>query len=232
MKIFTTKEILLSSIISAFCLLVTNLVYAEDQPKKEDPYTGQYELVQPPQPTSSKDKIEVVELFWYRCPHCYHFEKNEHLKNWLRNKPADVVFIQMPAVFPNDKWIPLAKAYYTAEALGVLDKVHLPLFQAIHEPPKRSMNNEKALQRLFVKHGVSEEDFTKTYNSFSIETKIRQAEGMTTRYGITGVPVIIVNGKYRLGSEKTGGYENLMKVIDYLIDKERQLQATDTPATK
>lgn len=238
MKIFTTKEIFLSLIASALGLLVTELVYAQEQPKKEDPYAGQYERVQPPQPTSSKDKIEVVELFWYRCPHCYYLEKNDNFKNWLQNKPDDVVFTQMPAVFPNDKWIPLAKAYYTAEKLGVLtglggkDGLHLSLFKEIHDPPKRTMNNEGALQRLFVKHGVSQKDFTDTYNSFAVKTKIGQAESMTTRYGITGVPAIIVNGKYRLSSEKTGGYEKMMKVIDYLIDKERQLQATDTPTTK
>jgi thiol:disulfide interchange protein DsbA len=140
----------------------------------------------------------------------------------------------MPAVFPNDRWLPLAKAYYTAEILGILEKVHHPLFVAIHEQ-KRKMNSEQALTAFFVQHaGISAELFEKTFNSFTVDSKIRTAAMMTKHYGITGVPMIIVNGKYRLTSEKTNGYENMMKVIDHLIAKEHKVKVavqTHSPVT-
>jgi thiol:disulfide interchange protein DsbA len=113
--------------------------------------------------------------------------------------------------------------------LGVLDKIHVPLFEAIHVQ-KRDMNTEKAIEEFFVSLGVKSEDFTKTFSSFSIATKIRHAEEMTERYGITGVPAVIVNGKYRLSSEMTDGYENMLRVIDYLIEKEKVIMEAERKA--
>lgn len=186
----------------------------------EDGYEGKYELITPPQTTSAPEgKVEIVELFWYTCPHCYRFDES-HLKNWRKNKPANVHFTHMPAVFgDNDKRLPLAKAYYVAEALQVLDKIHTPLFKAIHDD-NRDMNNKDALQKLFVKHGVSAEDFAKTYDSFWVNTQINRAKTMTKGYGIGGVPVVIVNGKYRLTSELANGYTEMMKILEHLIKQE------------
>ncbi|MFK5971508.1 MAG: thiol:disulfide interchange protein DsbA/DsbL [Candidatus Marithrix sp.] len=183
-------------------------------------YEGKYELITTPQQTSAPEgKVEVVELFWYTCPHCYRFDES-HLKNWKANKPKNVHFIHMPAVFgSNDRRLPLAKAYYVAEALKVSDKIHTPLFKAIHDD-NRNMNSKEALQRLFSKHGVSVEDFNDTYDSFWVTTQINRAKTMTKGYGIGGVPVIIVAGKYRLTSEMANGYDEMMKILDYLIKKE------------
>jgi thiol:disulfide interchange protein DsbA len=209
-------------VLFASSFFLTHFAYAATK-SASDPYAGKYELVTPPQPTTTPDKVEIVELFWYRCPHCYSFEKFLRKTSWLQKKPDYAEFTHMPAVFDQDKWIPLAKAYYVAESLGVLDKVHLPIFAAIHDR-RRNMNSEPALQKLFNEYaGISQEDFTKTYNSFAIATKISRAKEMTTRYGITGVPVVIVNGKYRLNSEKTDGYENMMLIIDYLVEKEHTI---------
>ncbi len=186
----------------------------------EDGYAGKYELITPAQKTTAPaDKVEVVELFWYTCPHCYRFDES-HFKNWRKNKPANVHFTHMPAIFgDNDKRLPLAKAFYVAKALQVLDKIHTPLFKAIHDD-KRDMNNKATLQKLFVKHGVKAEDFAKNYDSFWVNTQINRAKTMTKGYGIGGVPVIIVNGKYRLTSELANGYTEMMKVLEYLIKKE------------
>ncbi len=186
----------------------------------DDSYAGKYELITPPQQTSAPEgKVEVVELFWYTCPHCYRFDES-HLKDWKNNKPKNVHFINMPAVFGNnDRRLPLAKAYYVAEALKVSNKIHTPLFKAIHDD-NRDMNNKRSLQKLFSKHGVSVKDFNDTYDSFWVTTQINRAKTMTKGYGIGGVPVIIVNGKYRLTSEMANGYNEMMKVLDYLIKKE------------
>lgn len=215
------KFIILSLTISHFALSPLHLALAQTN----DPHKGKYELITPPQTPSIDDKVEVVELFWYRCPHCYSFEKR-FLKKWVEKKPDYVEFVKMPAVFDSDRWKPLARAYYTAEALDIVDKIHLPLFKAIHVD-KSKMNDEQALQEFFAKHGVSKEDFTNTYHSFTVNTKMNRAQNMTARYGINGVPAVIVNGKYRLSSELTDGYANLLLVMDYLIEKENVIMKAD-----
>jgi thiol:disulfide interchange protein DsbA len=185
-----------------------------------DPYAGHYQQIEPSVATANPNKVEVVELFWYTCPHCYHFNEN-YLHSWLKQKPSYVEFIQMPAVYDlSPKRTVFAKAFYTAEALGVLDKVNEPMFKAIHKE-RRRINNQKALQALFAKYaGVSKADFDMVYNSFFTDMKIRRAKEMTMKYGIRGVPAVIVNGKYRLGAQITGSYKNLMEILDHLIDKE------------
>lgn len=176
----------------------------------------EYQLINPPQPTTNPAKVEVVELFWYGCPHCFVFEP--YLNAWLERKPANVEFIRIPATL-NPGWSIHARAYYTAEVLGVLDKIHEPLFHAIHVQ-KRKLDNEAALAAFFAAQGVSEEDFRKTFNSFAVETKLRRAAGLVQRYGVSGVPAIIINGKYRTDGSLAGSYENLLQVMDYLIRKE------------
>lgn len=176
-----------------------------------------YEMVTPPQPTSSdKDQVEVVELFWYGCPHCYRLEP--YVKRWLKHKPANVKFVRMPGVF-RPSWEILGRAYYTAEILGVVDKIHSDLFEAIHGQ-KRRMNSEQELMAFFAEHGVSNKDFKRVFRSFAVETKLRRAKDMGQRYGAHGVPTIIVNGKYRTGAQEAGGAARVFKVVDELVKKE------------
>jgi len=175
-----------------------------------------YERVTPPQPTASKDKVEVVEMFWYGCPHCYRLEP--FVQRWLKTKPANVEFVRLPGVF-RPSWEIHARAYYTAEALGVVDKVHVPMFEAIHEQ-KRNMDNEAAIMALFKEHGVDEKDFKRVFNSFAVETKLRRARDMGGRYGANGVPTLIVNGKFRTGAQEAGGNARVFQVVDDLIKQE------------
>jgi len=171
-----------------------------------------------PQPTSSGDRIEVVELFWYGCPHCYHLES--YVKEWLASKPEDVEFVRMPAIV-SARWELLAKAYYTAELLGVLDRTHEALFAVLHEE-KRKIVDEAALQEFFVSQGVSAEEFKNTINSFAVNVKINNARQMTRRYALTGVPTMIVNGKYSTSPGMARGNEAVIKVVNYLVGKERK----------
>jgi thiol:disulfide interchange protein DsbA len=202
----------------------------------KDPYAGKYERLTSTQPTDNPNKVEVVEFFWYGCPHCYYLD--EHVQSWLKTKPDYVDFKHIPAVYSKaGRWTPGAKAYYTAEALDILDKIHTPFFKAIHEKRRGALRkNEQAIQRFFAKSGVSKDQFTNTYHSFGVDTAIGKAINMTERYGIRGVPTIFVNGKYRLNSQIAGGYVNLIKVLNYLIEKEYKLmlanpQASDVPST-
>lgn len=177
----------------------------------------EYELVTPPQPTTTGDKIEILELFWYGCPHCYKFEP--YIQRWLKKKPAHVEFVRLPAILP-PRWAFLARAFYTAQVLGVLDKINEPLFAAIHEL-KRSLDNEQALAGFFAEHGVAQQDFHRVFRSFAVDSKVRRAMDLSRRYGVRGVPSVIVNGKYRTSPGQAGGAANVLKVIDFLIKKER-----------
>jgi thiol:disulfide interchange protein DsbA len=176
-----------------------------------------YELVLPPQPTTApKGKVEVVEMFWYGCPHCNALEP--YVNRWLKHKPAYIDFVRIPAVF-QPSWAFHARAYYTAQILGVLDKTHSAMFEAIHQQ-RRRLNTEKELMDFFAEHGVKNEDFKRVFHSFAVEAKVRRARDLSQRYGIDGVPSFIVNGKYRTGAKLAGGQSNIFKVVDYLAAKE------------
>lgn len=177
-----------------------------------------YQPVTPPQPTQTGDKIEVLELFWYGCPHCYDLEP--YLDSWLKNKSDDVEFRRMPAILGKN-WIPHAKAYFTAEKLGIVDQIHKLLFDAIHKDGEQIFD-EKSLKIFFTNHGVDAGEFAKIYNSEEVEVKIKESFVMGQRYKITGVPSIIVNGKYLTSTTMAGGHEDLFTIIDQLIKKERE----------
>lgn len=177
-----------------------------------------YQTISPVQPTQNKDKIEVIEFFWYGCPHCYSFEPV--LAEWLKTLPDNVEFIRQPAVF-SSLWGKHAKAYFVAEALGVVDKVHADFFDAIQNK-KQKLKTEDQLAQFFVAHGVSETEFRNTFNSFLIDAKLRQAKAMAPRYGITGVPAIIINGKYKTNGPLAKSQKNMIEVMNRLIQQESQ----------
>ncbi|MGR8930068.1 MAG: thiol:disulfide interchange protein DsbA/DsbL [Gammaproteobacteria bacterium] len=179
-----------------------------------------YENVTPAQPVQSPDKVEVIEFFWYGCPHCYSLEPS--MVAWLKTKAENVEFIRQPAVF-SDLWGKHAKAFFTAEVLGVAEKVHADFFNAIQNKKQR-LTSEDDLAKFFADHGVNDEEFRAAYNSFSVDAKLRQAESMGPRYGITGVPTLIVNGKYRITATTAKSQENMLKVLDQLIQQESQKQ--------
>lgn len=180
-----------------------------------------YELVNPPQPTADPGKVEVLEFFWYGCPHCYHFEPD--LSAWLKKKPENVVFIRQPAIF-NERWAAHAKAYFTAESLGVIDKLHPLLYDAIQNQ-KLKLETEDELAEFFAKQGIAADDFRKAYKSFSVDTKMRQAAGMAARYGVTGTPALVVNGKYRTGGKLAKSFPQMIAVMNGLIAMENPQSA-------
>jgi len=177
-----------------------------------------YQTLSPAQPTQNQEKVEVIEFFWYGCPHCYSLEPE--MKKWLATKPANVEFIRQPAIF-SSLWGKHAKAYFVAEALGVVDKVHEDFFDAI-QTKKLKLTSEDQLAKFFVEHGVDETEFRNTFNSFLIDAKVRQAKAMAPRYGITGVPALIINGKYKTNGPLAKSHKNMIKVMDQLIQQESQ----------
>jgi thiol:disulfide interchange protein DsbA len=179
----------------------------------------------PTQPTvGGADKIEVAEIFWYGCPHCFDFEP--YINRWAENKPANVRFVRIPAV-----WNPLlklhAQLYYTEVVLVDNGKIedpaefHATIFREYHRRGNR-MTSEDAIQALFERLGVSREDFQSTWSSFEVAQKLRVADDLTRRYDISGVPSIVVNGKYRTGTVEAGDglFPRLLEIIDELVARE------------
>ena len=177
-----------------------------------------YRLVIPPQPVETGNKIEVIEFFYYGCPHCYDLEP--YLKNWLSRAPKDVAFRRIAAVF-RDSWVPLTKTFYTLEALGELDRLHGEVFEAIHLKGV-NLGDEQVMLDWAEKHGVDRKKFADTYNSFSLKNRAEFAKQLTQAYGVEGTPSLVVDGKYLTGPGMTGSHESSMRVLDQLIDKARQ----------
>lgn len=180
-----------------------------------------YDLITPEQRTLNKGQIEVVEFFAYSCSHCYNFEPL--IEQWKKTLPADVDFVPSPAVW-SAAMEPHAKAFYAAQALGVLDKLHSPLFAAIHVDQKR-LASEAEIRAVFVANGVSASDFDAAYNSFGVGSQLRQASARLRGAGVTGTPELMVAGKYRVSTRKAGSQAGMLKIADFLITKERAAQA-------
>ena len=177
-----------------------------------------YRLVTPPQPTETGNKIEVIEFFYYGCPHCYDLEP--YLKKWLSSAPKDVAFRRIPVVF-GDNWIPLAKTFYTMEAMGEFNRLHDAVYEAIHIK-QINLNNEQTLFDWMEQHGVNRKKFADTYNSFAVNTRVEFAKNLTRAYGLEGTPSLVVDGKYLTSSAMTGSHEGAMLVLGQLIDRARQ----------
>ena len=179
----------------------------------------EYKRISPSVPTEvPAGKIEVVELFWYGCPHCYRFEPL--LEAWVKKLPDDVVFRRVPAVF-NPLWALHAKAYYTAQLLKVLDRMHPVLFDAMHVRHQK-LNTPQAIRKLFVDNGVDGKAFDQVFNSFAVDVKLRRATELTRRYGIDGVPSLVIQGTYRTDGPLANGHQGMLKVADHLIALERK----------
>ena len=155
-----------------------------------------YMELNPPQPVETTGKIEVLEFFWYGCIHCYNLEPR--IETWLKTLPKDVEFRRVPAVF-NERWGHDAAIFYAFEALGVLDKVHRPFFDAIHRDRLRTDKPEE-LNAWLQKQGVDQKKFEATVKSFGVQSKTRRAVRLTSDYKIDGTPAMAVQGRYTVSA--------------------------------
>lgn len=170
--------------------------------------------------TQTPGQIEVVEMFSYACIHCYDFDP--YLEAWRATLPEDVAFRRIPAIF-NDSWAMLAQVFYTAEVLGVGERLHMPLFRSIHDPEQAlDLRKQEFLAQLFAEYGqVDPVDFNNAFGSFSVRSRVQQADAHGRAYRISGVPSLIVNGKYRVDGTMAGNNANMLKVVAYLLAQER-----------
>ena len=180
-----------------------------------------YVPVSPAQPTTvGPGQIEVIEFFWYGCPHCFAFEP--YVDAWLKHKPANVVFKLIPAAWSGGEHMDIdARAYYTAQALGLEPKIHNPLFNAIHVDNHYDLTqSQSALQAFFAKYGVSKQQFDATWNSFGVNLRMNQALQTLTRYGIQGVPTFVINGKWMTGAGYQMPPQQAVQCVEYLVQRE------------
>lgn len=177
-----------------------------------------YKRIVPAQPTSvAPGKVEVVEVFWYACPHC--FELDPQLESWRKKgKPAYVEFTRLPAMW-NDTLRMHARLYYATEALGKLEELHAAIFREIHVNGN-ALDTLAKMQAFFKQHGVSPEDFQKAFSSFGVESKLQRADFLNRRYQINSVPMVVVNGKYLTDRQMAGSDPQLFDLIDELAAHE------------
>jgi thiol:disulfide interchange protein DsbA len=184
----------------------------------EEAFEGHdYTRLSTPQPVATGKKVEVLEFFWYRCPHCFHLEPG--LTTWLKTLPQDAQIRRVPAVFRDD-WMPGAKLYYTLEQMNLLGKLHEKVFDAYHVE-NLNLNDPAVLGGWIAKQGVDRKKFDGIYRSFSVQSKATQGARLATVYGITGVPAFVVDGKYSTSVGMTGSEARLFEVLDQLIVKAR-----------
>ena len=177
-----------------------------------------YQVLDNPVPVADPSKVEVREFFSYTCPHC--FETEPLVTEWKKTIGDDVHFVQTHVTFLRNAES-LARAFYIAQAKGMLDKTHQPLFDAIHKH-REPLFTVPALANFYKKYGLDPKEFNELYSSFGISTKVRQADALSRDYGITGVPSFTVNGKYQILRSNLKNNLETFKVIDYLVAKERK----------
>ncbi len=200
-------------------------VQVAQAPPANEPFQEGKDYIRLPaaQPTSSPpDQVEVAEAFMYSCPHCYAFEPD--LAKWVAKKPANVAFIRLPVNFNPTAALHM-RAYYAAETLGVLEKIHQPFFDEIHLR-KNPMADPDSITKFFVAHGVEEKAIKDAMSSFAIDARVRKTESLLHRYQIASVPSLIINGKYRTDVGMAGGTPRVFEVVEYLIHKEQTEGAT------
>jgi thiol:disulfide interchange protein DsbA len=169
---------------------------------------GPFLELNPPQPVESAGKIEVLEFFWYGCIHCYNLEPK--IETWLKTLPQDVEFRRVPAVL-SERWAYDAAIFYTFEALGMLDKLHRPFFDAIHRDRMRT-DNPQVLNAWLEKQGVDPKKFDATLKSFGVQSKLKRAMRLTASYQIDGTPAMAVHGRYTVGAS-----DGMLDTVNQLV---------------
>jgi len=178
-----------------------------------------YSTLQNALPIENPAKVEIAEFFWYGCIHCYNLEPA--LEAWLPKLPADAYFRRIPAVF-NERWAHDAAIYYAFEALGVLQKLHRPFFDAIHKDRLKT-DNPAALNEWLGRNGVDLKKFDAALKSFGVQSKVKRAAQITTGAQIDGTPALMVQGRYTISTEQGRSREGMLDNAERLIPAARKM---------
>ncbi|MDN7132185.1 thiol:disulfide interchange protein DsbA/DsbL [Halomonas sp. MC140] len=182
----------------------------------------QYELLETPVETNVEDgQIEVTEVFWFGCPHCYRLQTP--VNEWYETLGDDVSVVHMPATMGGD-WNTHATAFYAAESLGIEDELHADFFNAIHQE-KQSLTDPDDLAEFFANYGVSEEEAKQALTAFSVRSEVNKANSRMREMRLMGVPALVVDGRYVVTPSSAGSLENMPQVADALIKQVRAERA-------
>jgi thiol:disulfide interchange protein DsbA len=192
---------------SAFSLLLAVVAFAAT-----GAWAQAFQKLDNPQPTDGSGKIEVIEFFWYGCPHCYDMESN--VNAWLKTKPADVEFKRIPAY--SGGWVPMANLFYTLEAMGKGEAMHSKVFDAIHKS-HINLNNRKVLEKFLTDNGIDPAEYDKVEKSFGVQSKLNRDKDLTMRYQVDSVPRFFIAGKYVTSGEIANGNDKIMASIDQAV---------------
>lgn len=177
-----------------------------------------YQLIDPPQPTDvAPGKIEVIEFFSYGCPHCYHLEPS--INPWIKKLPKDVGFYRVPLA--GGQWAASARLFYTLDALGVEEKLHSDVFASIHGDKSLTGTDDAAMPAWAAKKGLDAKKFGDIYKSFAIQAKAQRAVQMAASHKVSGVPAIVVDGRYLVLTDSIKSYDDLLALTDQVIDMAR-----------
>jgi len=176
---------------------------------------GKYQDVATPLTVSTGEKIEVVELFWFGCSHCFALEP--HVKEWLKNKPENAEFKKVPALF-SKRWEFHGQAFYTMETLDVPGEAYDKFFSLIHVE-RRGVNSLSGLVDFLAAFDKTKEQVEDAFNSFAVDSQMRNARKITQSSGARGVPAMIVDGKYLTSQQLSGGSTQMFNVVNQLVDK-------------
>lgn len=210
-----SKRILLSAAVLSLAISFSGLSGAQS-PKIEEGFD--YRILPTPQPLESKGKVEVIEFFWYGCPHCYDFEPE--LNAWLKRQPKDVILRKVPVAFRDD-FMPHSQLFYALEAMGKGDALNDKVMYAMHKENKRLMT-ENEIADWAASQGIDRNAFLATYRSFAVVSKARAARQMADAYRIDGVPTIVMQGRYVTSPSIAGTKAKAISVMEHLEQKIRK----------
>ena len=181
--------------------------------------TGRFTLIEPPQPTETPGKVEVVDVFWYGCPHCYAFLP--YMEKWMERRADYIAVRRMPAIL-RDSWENHARAFYVAQQLGIAELLHRPIFDAIHLDGLR-LDTQEGIAKFFAERaGVSTDKFNAAWGSFTVQTLLQKSRVMQRNYRVRGTPSVVIAGKYLTSGSQAGSYPELLKVVDALAAMEHK----------
>ena len=203
----------LKFMLALFCVLgalVPAIGFAQTPLKKG----YHYDLIDPAQPTETAGKIEVIEFFSYGCPHCYHLEPS--INPWVKQLSKDVGFYRVP--LSGGQWAATAKLFYTLDAMGVEDKLHSDVFAAIHgDKSIPSISDEAAIAAWASNKGLDARKFADTYKSFAVQSKVQRAALLANSHHVSGVPALVVDGRYLVLSNSITSYDELLTLTSHVI---------------
>ncbi len=204
-----------ANLLGAGAVALAGPARAQSQPVEGTHYVA----LSQPVPTSAPGKVEVIEFFWYGCPHCNAFEPQ--LEGWVRKLPADVVFKRVPVAFRDEPYGTHQRIYYALEAMDLVEAMHRKVFYAIHGERAR-LDRLDDIVAFMLKNGVDGARFAETFKSFGVQTKTRQANQLAAAYKIDGVPALGIQGRWFTSGSLAGGNDRALAVTDFLIQRARK----------